>query len=166
MKKVFFVLTLLFTSNAFAATGSGHAQTELETPLKVTSLADVTFQTIAIDPSAGPQVLTMEECPATYVCTGPKLYGFLDIRGAPSTVVHASLTGSTATLSDGAGNTITFDPFFRGAPRYETLNTALSAGGALSLNVDGLLYLTGNEPAGTYSSKNAGGSGYQITVNY
>lgn len=170
MKHLLFITALLLTSNVFAATGDGHAQAELAKPLSVTHWQSVYFGTIAIDPAAGPQVVELVglsnsiNCPATYVCSGSPTRGVLQIRGAPNTSVQISFEGSTATLSDGLGNTVIFDPeYWTGV---ETASLSTSGSGDAYAEISGEITFTGTEPSGTYSSTNAGGSGYTVTVNY
>ncbi|MBN1783587.1 MAG: DUF4402 domain-containing protein [Alphaproteobacteria bacterium] len=165
MKQILFILGLLLTSNTFAATGTGHAQTELTNPLSITETTSINFGAVAIDPAAGPQemILSESDCPATYVCTGQRTDGLLLIKGNPWSTVYVSIEGETAILSDGNGNTIVFDPSLGGA---DTRALDIFPNGERTRTVNGKIYFTGSEPAGTYSSENAGGSGYQITVNY
>ncbi|MBN1783659.1 MAG: DUF4402 domain-containing protein [Alphaproteobacteria bacterium] len=163
-----FVFTAFFSFNVFAATGRGEAQAELTSPLAVSGDM-VYFGEIAIDPASGPQMISIDigsniTCPQTYVCTGFKRRGYANITGAPNSLVTLDISGSTALLSDGNGHTIVFDPTLSifGDTRSFSLNTE----GKASSYVVGDLYFTGNEPAGFYSSQNAGGSGYIINVNY
>ncbi|MBN1783644.1 MAG: DUF4402 domain-containing protein [Alphaproteobacteria bacterium] len=165
-----FALGAMLTSNTFAATGTGHAQAELTNPLTVVNNVTLNFGTIAIDPAAGAQTLAMNGsgivvCPATYVCSGSSVYGRVTVTGSPDTLVSLSLSGSTATLSDGAGNSLIFDPYFNNETD-SVINSPLSAVGVATIFVMGSIDFTGNEVAGTYSSSNAGGTGYTVTVNY
>lgn len=173
MKKLFTLSLLAFgatlTSNAFAATGTGEAQAELTYPLGVSNAQNANLGTIAIDPGAGTQTITLSlsntvNCPATYVCTGSAQTGYLQVTGALSTSIYIDITGSTATLDDGSGNTLTFDPFL-----FSTLDTqtiTVGSGGSTFVSFGGTIEFTGNEVVGTYSSNNAGGSGFTVTVNY
>lgn len=125
---------------------------------------DIDFGTIAIDPAAGPQTVSIDHesvvtCPPTYVCSGTPSYGRPMAQGAPNTMVNITIN-STATLSDGAGHTLTFTP--TPVNSYLSLNEA----GVRSWRVSGSIDFTGDEAAGVYSTANAGGSGYTITVNY
>lgn len=170
MRFSLFTFLVLFSYSGFCATGSGHVQTELTAPLSIETVKDINYGTIAIDPAVGSYALRLEgngsvTCPSSYVCTGTTSRGEYNITGAPSTPVSISMTGSTATLSDGVGNTLVFDPsFYTGGDSLTGFS--LGGSGTLFFAVEGKLYLTGNEVAGTYSSQNAGGSGYTITVNY
>lgn len=167
MRKLIFGLALLLTSNAFAATGTGHAQTELSQPLVIQANDPINFGVIAIDPAAGPQSFDLANptCPTGYVCYSTnRKYGNFIVRGAPNTGINISIEGETATVSDGNGNTITVDPLL--GNNQDTWITSLPANGNALINVSGIIYFTGNEPGGSYSSTNAGGSGYQVTVNY
>lgn len=169
MKKLIFTLTLLLASNVFAATGTGHAQTQLSNPLSITNTRDIDFGTIAIDPSAGSQTVEMIFdgfniiCPSAYVCPVSGMGGLLRITKAPNTEIHLSVESSTATLSDGNGNTIIFDPIISGFGETATFTNSSEE---INFGILGSLFFTGNEPAGTYSTRNTGGSGYQVTVNY
>ncbi|MBN1784033.1 MAG: DUF4402 domain-containing protein [Alphaproteobacteria bacterium] len=165
MKKLFFIFTLLVSSNSFAATGSGHAQAELSTPLSISNSVQLNFGTIAIDPGSGGQVLWIGisdniACPATYVCTGSPQTGHLIIQGAPSSLVNVSVV-SNAVLSDGNGNTLIFVPNIGGGTEK-----TLSESGSLDIAYNGTISFTGSEVIGTYSSSNAGGSGFQVTAIY
>jgi hypothetical protein len=42
----------------------------------------------------------------------------------------------------------------------------LNESGYAAVSISGTIDFTGNEVAGVYSSSNAGGSGYVMTVNY
>lgn len=168
MKKLIFALSILLASNVFAATGSGHAQAELSQPLVIETLFDISFGTVAIDPSAGPQTLDSNpniSCPTAYVCSGTRQLGQINIKGAPDTIVTVSLEGSLGIVSDGTGNTMTFDPIIT-STSSDTRVMNLGAAGSKGTAIGGELQITGNEPGGVYSTQNAGGLGYQITVNY
>lgn len=173
MKKLFFITTLLLASNAFAATGTGEAQAELSTPLKVENIINANFGTIAVDSSAGAQTVTLStnfggtiECPAAYACSGVPSSGRIRITRAPNTTFDISIVGSVAILSDGAGNQLVFDPVLGTSSEVLTDVNLSPTTGIVDFYLGGTIDFTGNEPAGTYSSTNAGGSGYQITVNY
>lgn len=175
MKKFFglFFIGLFISPVAFAATGSGEAQARLATPLSVLNYRNIRFGTVAIDASAGAQTVTMNNdqslnCPAAYVCAGTIRSGQLSVylpsssQMGSSTRFYLSLEGSIATLSDGAGNTLTFDPIFHnGTDTYTDLGQTQRI-----IDVYGALYFTGTEPSGIYNTTNAGGSGYTVTVNY
>jgi hypothetical protein len=123
-RSISFALAFLLSSGAFAATGAGHAQAELTNPLTVTSPIDVNWGTIAIDPSAGPQTISMStggivSCPSSYVCPATATRGLISITGAPNTPIDLSLSGQIAILSDGNGNTLTFDPFMNNASDFK-----------------------------------------------
>lgn len=169
LKTSIFAMGLVLSSGAFAATGTGHAQAELTHPLTVTNNQDVNFGVIAIDPAAGPQTVPVNgahvvTCPTTYVCSGTTHGGNLALTGAPNTTVDINLTGSTAVLSDGTGNTLTFDPSFGNST--DASSTTLLGDGTRNILIIGELSFTGTEPAGVYNTTNAGGSGYILTVNY
>lgn len=160
-----FAVGLILSTGVFAATGSGHAQAELSTPLMVETVSPVNFGTISIDPSAGPQILEVhDDCPATWVCTSRSRASFR-IHGAPNTGIHLDFSGETATLTDGAGNSIIFDPWF-GPGFGDSTSTATFEDGTRIMSVRGYMHFTGNEPAGSYSTQNAGGSPFTLTVNY
>ncbi|MBN1783577.1 MAG: DUF4402 domain-containing protein [Alphaproteobacteria bacterium] len=161
------VIALLVSSTAFAATGTGHAQAVLDNPLALQNLQDVNLGTIAIDPGAGAQTVSIDvagsvTCPATYVCSGSPTFGVIEVTGAPSSNVDVSITGATATLDDGSGNTLTFDPVLTGD--IDTGSVLLDVLGGTYIYVGGSIDFLGTETAGTYTSQN--GSGYTVTVNY
>ncbi len=173
MKKILkvslFTLSVVLSSNVYGATGTGHAQVELLNPLTVINQTTLDFAQIAIDPSAGAQTLSMTPagvvtCPATYVCSGTTANGVLRITGAPGGSVSVSVTGQTATLDDGAANTLTFDPVFTGST--DTLAAVALDGttGIADVDVGGSIDFAGTEVAGTYTS--TAGTGYTVTVNY
>ncbi|MBN2779624.1 MAG: DUF4402 domain-containing protein [Alphaproteobacteria bacterium] len=171
LKLSFFVFGFFFVSSLEAATGSGHVQTELSQPLSVAETQTIDFGTIEIDPSAGPQTVSMNAryeditCPATYVCQASGTQGLITTSGLDNQLFHISLSGSVAILSDGQGNILTFDPFFWN--ELEEKNTYIPSGNTSTFEwIGGTLSFTGDEPAGTYSSSNAGGSPYVVTVNY
>lgn len=172
MKKlilIFFGVAL--STNVFAATGSGHAQAELSQPLGVTNGRDVDFGVIAIDPATGAQTVYVNRttgevsCPATYVCGGTPDRGIIDITGPPNSKINISIAGEEAILSDGIGNTIVFDPTLVFGSDVAT-EVNIPSGGLAKIGIGGWLSFTGNEPEGSYSSRNAGGSGFVVTVNY
>lgn len=174
MKKIFalFAINFLISSVALAATGSGHAQAELTNPLVVTNALDVKFGTISIDPSAGPQSIEINAysqvtCPPAYVCSGATQAGAVFVDGAPNTSVHISVTGSTATLSNGLGETLVFDPYIDlYSSQTEATTKSLNASGRVSNAIGGTITFTGNEIGGVYNTTKTGGSGYTVTVNY
>ncbi|MBN2780123.1 MAG: DUF4402 domain-containing protein [Alphaproteobacteria bacterium] len=170
LKISIFAMGLILSSGAMAATGTGHAQAELSTPLSI-SANSINFGTIAIDPAAGPQTISLTTadtvtCPATYVCSGSANSSNPIISGAPFQSFSLSLVGSTATLSDGLGHVLTFDPEIIIIGSGDTFSATLGAGGTYGVAIGGSINFTGNELAGIYSSSNAGGSGYIINVNY
>ncbi|MBN2780167.1 MAG: DUF4402 domain-containing protein [Alphaproteobacteria bacterium] len=134
----------------------------------ITSVTPINFGTIAIDPSSGPQVVEVhDECPATWVCSGLFRRGNFLISGAPNTYIYLDLSGETAVLTDGAGTSIVFDPWFGpGAGDGDKATTITSPEGTRTVTPRGYMYFTGNEPAGSYSTQNAGGSPFTLTVNY
>lgn len=161
-----FALVLLLSSGVFAATGTGHAQAELSTPLGVESVQDLSFGTVAIDPDGGPQTITMlsngtRACPASYVCSGASSVARLRITGRPSTSAYVTTTGSSAVLSDGSGNTLTFVP-----DQTSSWGIYIDGSSAHTISLGGTIDFTGNEVAGVYSSRNSGGSGFLVTVAY
>ncbi|MHA1550091.1 MAG: DUF4402 domain-containing protein [Alphaproteobacteria bacterium] len=172
MKKLLGIsLVALFaiSSSAYAVTGDGHARITLLEVLAVTNTADVNFGEIAVDPAAGLQTITIDtsdtvSCPGTYVCSGAPASGSLAVQGAPSGTVDISVSGTTATLDDGGGNTLTFDPYFVGS--VESLaSVSLDGAGQATIPVGGTLDIPALTPvAGTYTSQN--GSAYTVTVNY
>lgn len=169
LKTSIFAMGLVLGSGTFAATGTGHAQAELTSPLTITNTVNVDFGVIAIDPAAGPQTILIDgthtvHCPATYVCSGTPSGGGLQITGAPDVTVYVNLVGSTATLSDGTGNSITFDPSFGNSS--DSTPFIIATNGTRNVSIIGELTFSGNEPAGTYNTTNTGGSGYTVTVNY
>ncbi|MBN1783507.1 MAG: DUF4402 domain-containing protein [Alphaproteobacteria bacterium] len=149
----------------------GHAQAELSNPLTVSNgWTDLKFGTIAIDPAAGPQTVSIGvgnvvTCPPTYVCSGSPVVGSINVTGAPKYILRCSaLSGSIATLDNGSGDTIIFYPkIWTGT---ETHTMTLSGSGTLGFGIIGSIDLTGNEPAGNYTTRQGSGSGYQVTVNY
>ena len=90
--------------------------------------------------------------------------GIITIHGAPNTEINLSIEGEVAILSDGSGNTISFDPAINGIT--DTAVYTLPAGGNVFWNIGGVMSFTGNEPGGNYNTTNTGGHGYQATVNY
>ncbi|MBN1784031.1 MAG: DUF4402 domain-containing protein [Alphaproteobacteria bacterium] len=173
-KTALFVIMAIFSSTStFAATGSGEAKAQLTNPLSIEQTAYIVdFGTVAIDPSAGTQTVSItasstpvRTCPPSYVCSGgPIRAGNFLIKGLKYTPVYLDISGSTAILSDGAGNTLVFDPDFLGPS--DTRATSLDGAGRKYENIGGSITFTGSEPAGTYSSSNAGGTGYQVNVVY
>ncbi|MBN1783825.1 MAG: DUF4402 domain-containing protein [Alphaproteobacteria bacterium] len=159
MKKLLPILGLLFSSNSMAAIGTGHAQAELTKPLSITFVRNVNFGTISIDPSAGPQTIPITmygtvTCPLTYVCAGSPIGGLMYFYGSPNIPISVSISGETATLTDGNGNSIIFDPSFGSG---DTHNTMLDNVGYRALIMGGEISFTGNESEGVYSSTNARG---------
>lgn len=180
MKKILFPIALLLASNVFAATGTGHARAELSAPLSVTNTQDVNFGTIAIDPGAGSQNVSYTNqsgitCPSGYVCSGTPQLGIAQISGAPDSSLSVSIAEGMTVLSNG-DKTINFDPYFTwysyayssggGSGNIHNKTFSQNPATSIELRIGGTLYFTGSEDAGTYSSRTAGGSGYQITVNY
>ncbi|MBN1784047.1 MAG: DUF4402 domain-containing protein [Alphaproteobacteria bacterium] len=173
MKNLFklslFTMGIVLSSGVMAATGTGHAQAELSNPLTVNANLPINLGTIAIDPAAGPQTVSIDpdnevvSCPSSYVCSGFPEAGGMNISGAPGALINIDITGSTATLDDGSGNTLIFDPILEGS--VKTIgNFALDSKGSGNFVIGGSVDFTGNETAGTYTSQN--GSGYTVTVNY
>lgn len=170
--KILFTLFTLISLKVNAATGTGEVQTVLANPLTVTNTQDINFGTIAIDPAAGTQVVSINPsseaitCPPTYVCSESGARGRIRIDGAPSTIVNFSIEGELAILSDGLGNTLIFDPVLQTGTDTWLNTISLTQTGVINTSIGGSITFTGNETAGTYSSRNAGGSGYTFTVNY
>lgn len=169
LKSSLFIFGIFLVSNVNAATGDGHAQTQLANPLTVSNAQTIDFGVIAIDPAADSQTVSIDPqvgtitCPASYICNASGTPGRIQITAGSNTIVYMSIVGSTATLTDGLSNTVIFDPFFYGGD--DTRDVYLSSGSAEDW-IGGTITFTGNEPAGVYNTTNAGGSGYTITVNY
>ncbi|MBN1783771.1 MAG: DUF4402 domain-containing protein [Alphaproteobacteria bacterium] len=159
-------MSLMFSSGVMAATGTGHAQAELSSPLIVENERNVNFGIISIDPASGPQTIGINligqfySCPTGYLCGGSPQHGLIRITGGPNTDVNIALS-ATGILSDGAGHTITYRPVL-GTGSLQSLYGS----GITSVPVRGEIDFTGSEVAGTYSTANAGGTPYIVTVNY
>ncbi|MBN1783792.1 MAG: DUF4402 domain-containing protein [Alphaproteobacteria bacterium] len=171
MKYLYILITgMTLSTNVFAATGSGHAQAELSNPLSVSFPANINFGSISIDPGAGAQTITISTtstvtCPSTYVCTGPASRAIVRVMGMPGALINIDMSGSIATLSDGTGNTLIFDPVLsNGEDAWPPLS--INPDGSQQWAIGGSIDFTGNEVAGTYSSQNTGGSGFTVTINY
>ncbi|MBN1783835.1 MAG: DUF4402 domain-containing protein [Alphaproteobacteria bacterium] len=170
MKHIFGLFSCFLCMSSVVIGANGTGAVEFLAPVAVQHTQNVNFGTVAIDPTAGTQTVTRSVttgsrvCPAAYVCTGTSQNGLFTITGYPSASISLSVVGQLATLSDGAGHTLTFDPTFY--DEVDSTTRVLDASGVKVFSVGGSITFTGNEVAGTYSSQNSGGSGYTITVNY
>lgn len=172
MRKLFSILLFFSSTATFAATGTGHAQAALSQPLVINHYSNVNFGTVSIDPNSGTQTINIHStylpmsCPSTYVCAGDADNGAVIVHGAPDTQIHLSLAGSTATLSNGDGQFLTFDPMFLPAAETRTGMIGSLPSNYAVIAIGGKITFTGNEVAGIYNTTNTGGSGYTVTVNY
>lgn len=170
MRKKLLLLLSFWLSNLplQASIGIGHAQAELSNPLIIIDQIALNFGFIAIDPDVGAQTILMEPdgeivCPEKYVCGGLKNSGQFQTTGAPNALINVNISGATASLGNGSGNFVTFDPHFEGDTDMLS-NVTLDAGGTANIPFGGRINFTGNEIPGTYTSDN--GSSFLITVNY
>ncbi|MBN1783769.1 MAG: DUF4402 domain-containing protein [Alphaproteobacteria bacterium] len=161
-------ITMLLSNQSSAVFGIGHARAELASPLIIIDQIECNFGFIAIDPDMGFQTISMTAdgtitCPETYVCGGNPNRGQFQTSGAPNALVNINITGATATLGNGAGGFVTFDPTFEGETDILS-NIVLDQSGTATIPFGGKIDFTGNESPGTYTSSN--GSSFLVTVNY
>ncbi|HEY0593156.1 MAG TPA: DUF4402 domain-containing protein [Thermoanaerobaculia bacterium] len=157
---------LLMATGAFAqasASATADATATIITPISITRTADLAFGTLAVsNTAAGTVVVTAAAAPTRTPAGGITTFG-AGFNSAAFTVAgeagytYAVTLGGGATVTDGSGNSMAVN----------TLTASCAAGCALgTLYVGGTLNVPAGQAAGSYSSANAGGAPFTVTVNY
>ena len=161
------VVVLGSTSGAFAqASATASASATIITPISISKTVDMDFGNIAVSASTGGTV--------DLATTGARTTGGAGGTTLPSTTgtvaaaefavsgeasfTYAITLPTSATLSDGSGNTMTVGSFVSNPSATGTLST----GGTQTLLVGATLTVGAAQVAGTYTNS----TGVPVTVNY
>ena len=152
----------MFVSTANAANVQGTATAELVAPIAIVQNAQMDFGTLSGGAGVGTVVLDTAggrttTGDAVVVPSGAGAAGNFTISGESGRSYILTIS-ATATISDGT-NTMTVNNF------TNTSSGTLPAATEI-FTVGATLNLGANQPAGTYTTGNAGGSTYTVTVNY
>ena len=147
---------------ANAASTSGTASAVVEAPLTVAQDAEMNFGTVTGGATPGTVVLDTAGARtvtggAQVIALNPGSAGIFTITGEAGRTYVVTFSAS-ATLSDGS-NTMTVDSFTHNS-------SGTLVGNSESFQVGGTLNVGANQISGSYSTTNAGGSPFTITVNY
>jgi hypothetical protein len=159
-----FAVAAQFGTAATAADVNGTATALVIEPLSIIENSALDFGTVAGGPSLDAIVMTaggvrtVTGTSARIIPVGPGAAGNFTITGEPNQAYVLSISAS-ATLGNGAGDSMTVDTFTDNAP------SPLDAGGSDTLLVGGTLRIGANQAGGTYSTT-TGGAPYLVTVNY
>ena len=149
---------------AMAASTNGTADALVITPIAITETAAMNFGTVAgganadtiVMDTAGVRTITGSD--AQVIAASASSAGTFSITGEAGQAYTVTFSAS-ATLSNGT-DTMTVDTFTDNAP------SPIDGGGTDTLLVGGTLNVGANQASGAYSTSNAGGTPYTVTVNY
>lgn len=161
------IVMFAFTASTFAqATASATAT--IVTPIAIAKTVDMNFGNVAAGASLGTVVLAPGGGRSTTggvslpAVAGTVTAASFNVTGQALFTYAITLPGAATTIASGA-NTMTVTNF----TSNPTPTGALDATGAETLTVGATLNVAAGQPAGVYSSGNAGGSGdFTVTVNY
>jgi hypothetical protein len=164
LKKITLVVGLagLSTSLYAADTANGTATATVVAPITVTENFPMNFGDIAVGTVGGTVILATD---GTRSVTGD-----VDaVSSTPGTAATFNVTGvagaaytigyGAGTLTDGGVNSMAVNGF-------SDTSTGTLAGGSELISVGATLTVTGSQVPGSYSTANAGGTPYTVTVNY
>ncbi len=151
------------TQSATATALSGTANATAFSPLGIVENVAMNFGTIAGGSIAGTVVLDTGggRTPSTEVqvlTSGPGNAATFQVSGEPGKVY--SLFFGDGILANAGGQQLGLTTF------THTASGTIPGSGVETFQVGGTLSIGANQPAGTYSTANGGGSPYTITVNY
>lgn len=151
---------------ANAASQNGNATAEVVTPITVTETQVLNFGQFAVGTAGGAVIMSDSGAISAgadidLLGSSGAQQGTFTILGQANKAIAVSVLGA-ATLSDGSASPNTMGL----TASATTPPSVLDASGVATLNVGGVLSVVGNQAPGTYSTANAGGSPYSVTVNY
>ena len=163
---VFSLLAMGLSKTVLSASADGNASAVIVEQGGIESEVDMDFGVIVKPSGQAAKVkvstsglITCGDANSGWVCTGSPSAGKFKVYGSNGTY---SVSYADGILSDGKGNTMSL--------RVEGVSSITLANGEASLLVGGELDVgndNGNTQAsGTYSTSNAGGTPYTVTVNF
>lgn len=172
LKIAFFAVTALgFSGNLFAAQANGTAGALVVTPVTVTENAatklhfgDFTVGTVGgtvTVSQAGIRTGGADIGLLTVGTTTTPSQGQFDVTGDAARAITVTIDFTGATLTDGGVNTMTV-----AANGADAAPPVALAAGAATVSVGGVLTVGASQVAASYSTGNAGGVPYTVTVNY
>lgn len=155
------VLASLYGSSLTAATFNGVATANVIAPLVLAQTTNITFGTVAVGTGGGTVVLDTAGArtvtgDANAIAGGAGAAGVFTINGENAQAYTMSIAAGV--LSDGGGNTMSVGTY--------TYTPPALTGAAVAFNVGATLTLGASQPAGAYSTANAGGTAVVVTANY
>jgi hypothetical protein len=170
MKK-FFALTIVmlaFAVSSFAQSSATASVTAvILTPIAISNTVDMDFGILAGSVAPGTCDLATDGSRTatggvTIMAGGTPAAASFNVTGSAGAVYTITLPAGATTVSDGLGNTMTVNAWVSNPTPTGTLVL-----GASTLLVGATLNVGASQPAGTYNTSNAGGSGeFTVTVNY
>lgn len=163
------ILGLAFSANTFGqgASDIATASATIIGPIAISKTIDMNFGNIAVNDNPGTVVLAPAGTrTATGGITLPATAGTVTaasftVTGVTGYTYSITLPSTATTISDGT-NTMTVDTWTSNPTSPGTLTT-----GTATLTVGATLHVSGDQPAGVYSSETAGGSGpFTVRVDY
>ena len=156
----FCAIALCYKSDVMAASADadGNASVVIVNQVGIESVEDMDFGTLISPGYDGVFTLSTSgllTCANNWVCSGSPTAGKFKISANNASV---NVTYQNGVLSDGTGNTL---------PLTVTGDTRVTmVHGEGTLSVGATLNVPWGTSAGTYSTSNAGGSPYKVTVDY
>lgn len=159
------LLASVYSTSASADIIDGNATANVIAPLLLAETTAMNFGDVAGGTAAGTVELDTAGLrtatgDASALASGAGTAGQFTIEGAAGLAFTLSVTG-TATLSDGT-NTMTVDTFTENGSAV----TLSGSGTPDSFQIGGTLHIGASQPAGAYSTLNAGGVPFAVTANY
>ncbi|MFO7592971.1 MAG: DUF4402 domain-containing protein [Pseudomonadota bacterium] len=147
-----------------ATSASGIATATALSPLGLSETAAMDFGTVAGGSTASTVVLNTSGARSVsgdgeIISSGPGFPGQFQLTGEPGQSYSLSINGP-AVLTSASGQQISASNFSHNSSGVVPLS------GSETFQVGGSLNLGPSQPAGSYSTMNAGGAPYSITVNY
>lgn len=165
LKKLALVVTMAGLSTGLqAASVSGTATARVVTPISISQNTPMNFGDVAVGTGGGTVVLLTDDSrsvtgDAEALSTTTGTAAIFDVTGFSGATYAISYTAGT--LSDGGGNTMTVNAF-----TDDTAGSGTLILGSDQFVVGATLNINGGQATGTYSTGNAGGTAYTVTVNY
>ena len=160
------LLASVYSSGVSADVIDGNASANVIAPLLLVETTAMNFGDVAGGTSTGTVVLDLTGArtvtgDANALASGAGAAGEFTIEGAAGLAFTLSVTG-TATLTNLAGDSMTVDTFTENGSAVTLTGTGTPDG----FQIGGTLNIGASQPAGAYSTLNAGGAAFTVTANY
>lgn len=160
------LLASVYSSGVSADVISGNATANVIAPLLLVETTAMNFGDVAGGTGTGTVVLDLAGArtvtgDANALASGAGAAGEFTIEGEAALAFTLSVTG-TATLTNLAGDSMTVDTFTENGSAVTLTGTGTQDG----FQIGGTLHIGASQPAGGYSTLNAGGAAFTVTANY